>query len=652
MLNARITALLCITTLVTLSGGCEVSAQTPMSPEQVLEGVDQRIDDVFMAEAGKPLQRGKKHPPLSTGRGPYVRGYSFSIMAYAARCLYLNEQLDAANAALSENAQYYLDNPLAIVDRDSFHWHADVVMRLIEQYGSNGSVQSGRITSETEAKLLEPIWIYVSKCSWPKSYEYEKSKTWNLHSSENHHAMHFTVCWHFSKLAKDNPIYKDRTYVHGGTPADHYQGWSEYFVEYCKERARRGFGVEMMSAGYNATMMKALYNFYDFGELEVKRAASLLLDLYFAYWAQEQIDGVQGGGKSRVYFGKGLSGNRSTSILNWLYFNIGSLPKLSGHDINPLLSHYRPPAVVVDIARDVQGRGRYEVWQRTQGLGKQGHTFPLMDAHENHLNQLSTDGGGILRYTFCDPAFIMGTPMVQARPLSDWVGISSQNRWQGVIFAGKENARIVPVVRPKDNWRAKNAQWSVQHKGTLITQKLKSHRGGGPMVVWFSKQGLSSKPLEENDIVFLEAERAYAAIRVAQGGYDWHDGPFIAKAQTGDRKTRDGLAIIPKNEFDPVIVEVMAKADIDSFKSFQQRVKACELTFKGKVLHYTGIYGDTLTLDTSFKKTQTINGQPVDYQPRYVYKSPFMNADYEEGIITLTKGDRKTVLDFNTLTRK
>lgn len=642
----------CLACLLTLSIAKGAAAQTTFSPEAVIAGFDARVEQVFQADAGKPLKRAKKQPPLSQGRGNYVRAYSFSIVGFAARCLYLGEQLDEANAALAENAQYYLDHEDAICDRDSFHWHADVVMRLIEHYGSNGDRVPGRITLETEALLLKPIWIYVSKCSWPKSYEYEKSKTWNLHSSENHHAMHFTVCWHFSKLAKDLPEYKDRTYVLGGTPADHYKGWSDYFVEYCKERARRGFGVEMMSGGYNSTMMRAIYNFHDFGEPDVRKAAGLLLDLYFAYWAQEQIDGVQGGGRSRIYFDKGLKANRRHGMapLAWLYFDIGKQTELNGHDINPMLSGYRPPAVVADIARDAKGRGRYEVWQRVQGLGQQGHTFPMMDAYEKDLNMLNTDGGGVLRYSFCDPAFIMGTPMVQARPLSDWVAISSQNRWQGVIFAGDNDARIVPVVRPSDGWRALNAQWSVQSKGSLITQKLNTHKGGGPMVVWLSKEGIG-KPFEEDGIVFVEAEQAYAAIRVPRGGYTWHDGPFVGKSATGNRTTRDGRAMILNKEFAPVIVEVMAKTDIKNFNAFKAKVKAQEPTFVGPVLSYNTIYGDTLTLDTDFKQTQTINGNLVDYAPPKVYNSPFLNGDYEKGIVTIRKGDHKTVLDFNRLTR-
>ena len=35
-------------------------------------------------------------PPLGPGRGNYVRGYSYSIVGFAARCLYLNEMLEEA----------------------------------------------------------------------------------------------------------------------------------------------------------------------------------------------------------------------------------------------------------------------------------------------------------------------------------------------------------------------------------------------------------------------------------------------------------------------------------------------------------------------------------------------------------------------------
>ena len=79
--------------------------------EAAVSGFDQRVDTMFRAESGKPLVRANKKKPLGPGRGNYVRAYSYSMVGFAARCLYLHEMLDEANAGLAENAQHYLDNP-------------------------------------------------------------------------------------------------------------------------------------------------------------------------------------------------------------------------------------------------------------------------------------------------------------------------------------------------------------------------------------------------------------------------------------------------------------------------------------------------------------------------------------------------------------
>ncbi len=609
-----------------------------INPEEVLAGFEKRVDAMFRAESGMPLVRTKKNKPLGPGRGNYVRGYSYSMVGFAARCFYLGEMLDEANAALAENAQHYLDNPKDINDRDSFHWHAEIVMRLIEMYGSTGSKHAGRITKETEALALKPIWEYARKFSSLDNAEYKQSKTWHIYQSENHHAMIFTVSWQFSKIAKDRPEYKALKYEDGAIAAEHYRAWNDYFVVYCRERARKSPCIEMMNDSYNSTFIKGFYNFYDFGDPKVRESASMLLDLYFAYWAQEQIDGVQGGGRSRIYFHSGFKHNRNhgNAPLAWLYFGIGKTPAVYGHDMNAALSDYSPPAVVADIALDVAGRGRYEVRQRPLGLAS-AHAITTATATGKAPYKMNTDGGGILRYSYCDPAFIIGTPMTMARPLEDWAAISSQNRWQGVIFAGKEDTRIVPIVRPKDNRVAMNAQWSVQSKGSLITQKLKYHKGGAEMIIWMSNDGLSV-PVEEDGIIFVEAENAYAGIRVVEGGFRWKQAPFIAEGRT----------MILNDEYSPVILEVMAKADVNSFDAFKAKMKKTQSKMNNTLLEYTTIYGDQLTLDTSFEKTPTINGKPVDYAPKKVFESPFLNATWNSGIVTISKDKRKKVLNIES----
>ena len=155
--------------------------------------------------------------------------------------------------------------------------------------------------------------------------------------------------------------------------------------------------------------------------------------------------------------------------------------------------------------------------------------------------------------------------------------------------------------------------------------------------------------MEEEGIVFVEAENAYAGIKVVQGGFQWRQTPFIANdGQKNRRSTREGKTMILNEEYAPVILEVMAKSDVSSFDAFKVKMKKAQSKMNNTLLEYTTIYGEQITLDTSFEKTPTINGKPVDYAPRKVFESPFLNADWNSGIVTITKGDRKKVLNFES----
>ena len=142
-------------------------------------------------------------------------------------------------------------------------------------------------------------------------------------------------------------------------------------------------------------------------------------------------------------------------------------------------------------------------------------------------------------------------------------------------------------------------------------------------------------------------EATMSAVRVARGGFRWQDGIYtIQKPEGIVFKTRPGRIMVLDDEFSPVILEVMAKSDVKSFDAFKAKVEACDISMDGPVLRYKTIYGDVLTLDTRYQKTPTIDGRPVDYAPKKVFESPFLNADYNSGIVTISKGHRKKVLDF------
>lgn len=616
--------------------------------EVAVSGFEQRVDALFRADSGKPLVRAKKRPPLRKGSGNFTRAYSFSIMRFAGRCFYLNEQLDEANAALAENAKHYLDNPKDIVDRDSFHWHADIVMRLIEMYGSNGTVEPGRMTLETEALCLEPIWTYVQSSAKYNKPNHEESDTWDFMSTENHHAMDFSLHWHFAKLAKDRPEYRDKRFDDGTSLTDHYEAWSDYIVVYCRERAKKGTNIEIMCPGYNSVWLKGFYNFRDFGDPKVRRASEMLMNLYWAYWAQEQLNGVEGGGKTRIRGVNGFSHylGRGIPALGWCYFGIGEEPRVINGEINALLSDYRPPAVVAEIAHSALESGPFEIRQRAQGLAQTGRSSAIM-GQDSLPNRFRTDGGGIVRYSYCDPAFIIGTLMHEARPLDDWAAISSQSRWQGVIFSDSPGARIVPTVRPTGKARdVRNGQWSVQSKGSLITQKLEDNTHGGPMIVWISEEGIG-KPIRDGEWVFAETSGAYAAIRVIGSDFVVSDSQVSNPVITGStRVAPPGKFIHPEDEYAPIILEVMAKTDVEDFEAFKRLVKTRELKTSRSLFSYQTIYDDLLTFDSSYQRAPTVNGKRVDYSPLNVHESPYLNSVYDSGVVAIRKGDQELVLDF------
>jgi hypothetical protein len=189
----------------------------------------------------------------------------------------------------------------------------------------------------------------------------------------------------------------------------------------------------------------------------------------------------------------------------------------------------------------------------------------------------------------------------------------------------------------------------VQHKGSLITQKLKENRGGAEMIVWLSEEGLNTEAGEDG-LVFVEADGAYASVRVVEGGFDWSHGAITYHgADSRTTVSPRGKMIILHKEYSPVILQVLAKSEVKSFAAFKQKVRDCEMSWDGPVFQYKTIYGDRLTLDTSYVRVPTINDNPVDYAPNKAFESPFLNGDWNSGIVTITKGHRKKVLDFNDL---
>jgi hypothetical protein len=462
--------------------------------ERVRVGCSQRGEDLLKKQSGKPLVKASIDKDWggrgSKSRGDFTRNYNQSILLFAARALHLNEQLAEVNAAIREMCEYHLERPQTLLEIHSFQDVPRALVQLCALYGPKGKRAEGRISEETHQVVLKTLWAWASQKSKVADAEVPESQTWTTLSSENHHANLFSSCWASALALTHSKEYRDRKCSDGYTVAEHYAAWNVYLRRYYLERGKKGMTAEIQSPSYATVTLSSAYGVYELAEDPLlKHRASAYITLWWALWAQQQIDGVSGGGKARCYLANAPHGADPAGRVAWYVMGVG-MPEFEHFGMIPFVtSSWRMPDVLRDLAVDVKGRGTYEVAELREGQQQSHERCPM-----------SSEFGGIVRYGYCTPEFILGSLLFEARPSSDWAQVSSQNRWHGAVFPGATDARIFPYSESTHS--SYNAQWAAQDKGTLIAQKLKTSQEALGLRVWFSKNGLSA-PVKRGDWFFF-----------------------------------------------------------------------------------------------------------------------------------------------------
>src|SRR5690606_8186431 len=117
-----------------------------------------------------------------------------------------------------------------------------------------------------------------------------------------------------------------------------------------------------------------------------------------------------------------------------------------------------------------------------------------------------------------------------------------------------------PQVQGTGNEKTYNAHWSVQRKGTLITQKLVSSTQTASMRIWFSSDLVTQ---EVGGWIFARTSNsnAFAAVKVVQGSYSWvNDADY------------PGKWAVCSQQYSPVIIEAARNADYLDFEDFKDTV--------------------------------------------------------------------------------
>ena len=257
------------------------------------------------------------YPPASTGydarcdqvlvRATYRRRPSVcnrtGYLTYAIADLWLGQNVADANNKLAalkhqpdrrhaqEPATH--DRPVAQQPRCSGYSIRPYVL-----YNSTSSFFPGLLTTAAENNLVAQMWAYAR----PYSKVSEAPDTWSIFDSENHDAQAESFYFLAAQIFKHRADYQNRKYADGSTVAQQYKAWHDHWSNYFDERAKRGLFVEAGAPTYHGYTLDAILNIYNFADDPVLRQkAGMVLDLDFADYAQQELNDIWGGAKSRSY---------------------------------------------------------------------------------------------------------------------------------------------------------------------------------------------------------------------------------------------------------------------------------------------------------------------------------------------------------------
>lgn len=600
---------------------------TDLQEERFLRGWESR--------RGEPLVYVPIEPPVFEGHPRFSRAFSRKIAQFVIRVFHNRETefYEEANRAIIKNSSFYIENTDVRDDRDSFYWNIGEICRAMLRYDSQGTDEAGLVSPEAEKVFLEMAWGYCNDMSKLRDADARPEMTWHIYESENHHVQRNSALWQLLLILKRHG-FGDKELSDGGTVDGHFRAWTDFFVVWMKERAAKSMFVEIRSKCYGVHTMKNVYPLYDFAPTpEIRQLTGNFITLFWALWAEEQINGVQGGGQARLYPHNAVTGRGENLSWSWYYMGLGEFHAPDDMEYVMLDCGYRLPELVSELAVSPEKRGTYITESRPLGRAAEDDHYPNYSPR--------TDWGHIYRYSYCTPSYILGTLMCPQLERRDWLMISSQNRFQGLVF-GKMDAMVLPLPEPEElhNLHSTvptvgfNAFWSEQCEGTLITQRCRKYTGG--MRVFFSAAGnVRANVTERDGWYFTECGSAYAAVRLCRGGFTWEK----------DNNT-SGEWMRCDEADTPVILETADTSEFANLGAFQEAVCRLKPVWEGAVMRYHSLYGHDFVFITDKDADSTIDGEYYVKKPEISFRSPFVNMAWNGTQAEITFDGRMLTLDF------
>jgi len=610
-----------------------------------------------MDERMEVFARNAQSMPYPDPTNTELADYGLGQVADAFINLYLNENVERCQEYI-QNVSEKFNYGIPHTGDYKTYFQMTIMLRIYYMFSHDSIYYPGRLTKESEDAICSYLWEFIAPNSKLEDASVVNLDVMQQEATGNHHVIRRTVYYLGSKILMEHDDYKNREYMDGHTPKEHFEGWQEYWKKDIVERAKRGLEVEYAANGYYKYTMDCFMCLREFSESSILRElAQKYLDVIFSDIGVLSNNGLFGGARGRST----RESNGDTPVETVLYqkwFNMHTAWRLPDY-INPLtgkkvseetkitkvveglhpnmlsnvFSSYTPPQPVADLVMNWENKTDFEYYSRPQGRGYHGDKdFYVYEFPSEYL-----------RYSYVTDAYIIGSSTINKK--YDYTDVCGQNRQYGIHFStpGKQDyvlSRVFPDTESSYS-RGFHDLNGFAYKNTMIMQSLPEARYydanlHSDIYVVFTPDIYETHEIVDGWIfAYVPDGEGYIAVKPAKGK--------IKTTKPYDREKRKqstGFHFTEKRV--PIVMQAGSKAEYGSFENFKKKVLDTDMRWLSRTeFVYTNLEGDKLTVFTD-TTTGKINGKTLNLAPENIICSPYLTSEYESGVYELknTKGEK------------
>ncbi len=473
--------------------------------------------------------------------------------------------------------------------------------------------------------------------------------------TENHWAMYYTSLYLASELWPNEG--GDRWFT-GKSSDENRREAREYLISWMNLTTTRGQGEYDCTHYLGEYSIPMLYLATFAKDPEMKQRGKMMLDWLMADFAVDTLNGLPIGAHARTDDTTVLENWVSfATFFSWVFFHNTPQPPSYGSGWSVffaaagLNSDYELPEVIYRIANDRSGPYLERELKRTRHRWRNSDVRDAPVYKQSYVTKdfaLGSDQGGLLQpiqqhswdvtWAVPDPRGVHNTlfsmnPTWSSEELQMY--FTELPDWMPYLVT--QQAKPTYMSEDKLIGGSKYEQVFQDHDTLIALYNIAPGTHFEQVNGFFSKD-LAKLEEDKSGWIFAQGGNTYLAY--------FPLAPYVWKPMAkGDKR------LVSPHARNGTILQVASASEFPSWDAFKDAIRALALkTQRDPVprVEFTSLRGRKLV--AHFGAIPTIDGQEVDYAHWPLFDSPYLHAEKDSRLLTLTHGNLKLVLDFNHVT--